>query len=783
MKDLETELLEIDDNQVESDWGIDIMSVIIRYSRYWKWFVAGVLVFLLAAFIFLRYSTPVYNITSSVILKDAKSKKLEPNMNTLDALSVGMVTNLENEIYIMKSRSLVRNVINRLNLHTSYIVEGRIKETDLYTKSPVIVDMEQGQLDNLKQNISFSMQEQNGKLVVKGTSQNMPIDTTFSSFPALLHTPNGNVSFTRRQEVPFVLSKPLQVVIQHPNAVIKEYLANLSVDPASKQAFVLKFSIKTPYPEKGIDFLNSLVEVYNNETIEDNRMEALNTQKFINERIVIINQELSDAEKDVEEYKRSQGLTDIQTDLQRNMQMGSQYEQQLVQVETQLNILNSLNDYVNNPQNRDKTIPGNVGLEDPTLAATTNEYNRLLLERERLSKGMTTDNPVMKKLDEQIGGLRQNIHSSINSVMKGLTIQRRDARNQAGLYGGKIGGLPRQEREFMELSREQQIKASLFLMLLQKREENALALAATANNAKVLDEAIVANKVSPRTNIILLSALLLGLLVPAGIVFLLDKLQYKIRNRADVDRISKVPVLGEIPRYTEGNNIAVQEGEDREIDEAFRMARTNLMLTLGTDQKVVVFTSTVSKEGKSFVALNTAISMALLDKKVLLVGMDLRIPKLKEYLNLKSSNGLTNFLSGFEKDINQLIVPSEILPNLDILISGPIPPNPAELLSRRTLDKAISKLRDEYDYILVDSAPASQVADTLIINRISDATVYVCRADYSSKGFLRFANDLMAKEKLNNMLLVINDVRDFRSGYGYGYGYGYGNDKKKSSKK
>lgn len=779
----------------EQDGNTSIMEVFMRYIRYWKWFLASISVLFVLSFLYIRYTTPIYKVTSSIILKDAKSKKLESGLGTLDGLGLGLmgaVSNVENEMYIMESRSLVRSVINRLNLHTSYIVEGRIKETDLYTKSPVIVDMDQDTLDSLKESIAFTLHIKNNQIEVYGRIKdlsgnvNTNIDTIFSYLPALLRTPIGNISFTQRHGSPLVSEKPINVIIQHPDAVIKEYRENLTIQPASKIASVLDLSIKTAYPDKGKDFLNTLVDVYNNETIEDNKMEVLNTQKFINERILIINSELSEAEKDVEEYKRSQGLTDIQTDLQRNVQMGSQYEKQLVQVETQLSIVRSLNDYVNDPQNKNKTIPTNVGVEDPTLAATTSEYNRLLLERERLSQSMTADNPAMKKLEEQIAGLRQNINSSVSSVQKGLAIQRRDARNQAGLYDGKIGVLPRQEREFMELSREQQIKAGLFLMLLQKREENALALAATANSAKVLDEATLEDKVFPRTAIILLAALLLGLLIPAGLVYLLDILQYKIRTRADVDRVSKVPVLGEIPKYGEDGNVAVKEGETREIDEAFRMARTNLMLTLGSDNKVVIFTSTVSGEGKSFVALNTAISTALLDKKVLLIGMDLRIPRLKEYLNLKTHNGLTNYLSGFEKDIDSLIVPSGIHPSLDVLPSGPVPPNPAELLSRSTLDKAIAKLREEYDYIFIDSAPSSQVTDTLIINRVSDTTVYVCRADYSSKGNLRFANELMAKGKLNNMLLVINDVTDFHRGYGYGYGsgygYGYGNDKKKKSK-
>ena len=366
----------------------------------------------------------------------------------------------------------------------------------------------------------------------------------------------------------------------HPNAVINQYRRALSVEQASKQASVLNLSIETLLPRKGIDFLNMLVEVYNNETIEDNKMEAFNTQSFINERIAIINSELSEAEQSVEDYKLSKGLTDLEIDLQRNMQMGSSYEQQLVKVETQLNVVNSLDGY-QQPRERKKTIPTNVGVEDPTLAATVSEYNRLLLERERFSAGMTDDNPVMVRLDEQIEGLRQNVNASIKSVQQGLSIQRRDARNQANIYGGRVGSMPTREREFMELSREQQIKASLFLMLLQKREENALELAATANSAKVLDEALSEGIVSPRLILVLLAALLLGILLPALFLYLRDMLQYKITTRSDVEKISKVPVMSEIPHHSEESNVVVKEGSDNSINEAFRIARTNLMLSLG----------------------------------------------------------------------------------------------------------------------------------------------------------------------------------------------------------
>ena len=755
-----------------------------KYIRYWKWMVLGVGVALLAAVGYLYYATPVYKVTSSVILKDVQSAQKTPTIGAIDELALlGAVNNVEDEAFVMKSKAVVQAVVDRLNLHTSYIVAGRVKDTDLYTKSPVVVAMERGELDKLKENIEMEMQMVSATAVrVKGITPGLPADTVFEALPALLHTPYGNIGFTRREGVPADYRK-LLVSIRRPEAVIRACRSNLDIQQANRQSSVLNLAFNTSYPTKGRDFLNTLIEEYNNQAIEDKNMEALNTQRFINERIAIIDRELSEAELSVEEYKRSQGLTDLQADLARTMQMSSQYEQQLVEVESQLSIVKSLRDYVNDPANAEQSIPVNIGIEDPTLSATISEYNRLLLQRQRLAQSVTPDNPVMRKLEDEIAGLRAAINSSINSVLEGLATRRKDLMNQANLYSGRIGSMPTQEREFLDLSREQQIKANLFLMLLQKREENALALAAVANKAKVLDEATVEGKVAPRTPMILMAALLLGLLLPGVIIYLVSLFQYRIESRADVEKIAKVPLLAEIPRYDEENdNIAIRKGDRSSIAEAFRMLRTSLMLALGGDKKVVVFTSTVSGEGKTFVAINTALSFALLNKKVLIVELDLRIPRIRQYLHVEAKDGITNYLSGLETDIDKLVVPSGMHECLDVLPTGPIPPNPAELLSHDTLDKAIEHLREKYDYIMIDTPPVSQVADTLIVNRVSDATVYVCRAGYSSKNSLRFANDLMEQGKLNNMLLVVNDVKEFRRGYGYRYGYRYGyhhgNDKR-----
>lgn len=743
--------------------------------RYWKWFISGILISSALAFLYLHRTTPVYKVSSSIILKDARFDA-RAGSDMLDFLLSGASGNVANELYSLKSRSLIRKVVDRLDLHTSYMMKKRGRVIDLYTNSPAMVSMAQSDLDTLRQPIILQLEVNTGtspkSVKVTGTVGHMRVDTLFAILPALLPTPSGNISFTERVGAPPV-NKPYRVVIQHPDAAARRYRAHLNVNPPSKRAFVLNLSFHTTSPALGMDFLNTLVETYNNETIQDKNTESINTQRFIMERIRIIERELTGVEQDIEAYKRKWGLTDFEADVQRNMSMENRYEQQLVEVETQLAIVNSFNEYINDPQNRNKTLPVSIEIADPFLRTTVSEYNRLLLERERLSQSMTKDNPSMVKLDEQLSGLRQNIITSVGSVLKELSIRRRDILAQAGLYGGRIGDIPVQEREFLEISREQRVKSRLFLTLLQKREEISLSLAATANSAKVFDEAMIMGKVAPRTRIVLLVALLAGILLPAGMIYLIDMIRYKVQSRDDVERICKVPVLAEIPHYKGKEHIVVKEDRTDEMDEAFRMVCTNLMFTLGRVGKVVTFTSTVSGEGKTFIAINSAMSMALLGKKVLLAELDLRIPQLKEYFGLDTDEGITLYLAGFEKEIRKLIIPSGIHANLDLLPAGPVPPNPAELLNRPTLESAFSKLREEYDYIFIDSAPLGQVSDTQLVNRVSDANLYVCRVDYSQKNNLLYANELMEKGKLNNMFLVVNDLKKHQQKYGYGYGYGH----------
>lgn len=770
--------------------GIDdkqpLEELIAPYLAQWKWIVLSVIALLIGAFIYLRYAEKIYKVSSTIILKDQEDSRIRGNNAVLTSMDLmGTVSNVDNEIEVLKSKSLIKTTINSLNLHTSYIKKGRVKSMDMYKASPILVSMEQADLDQLKTPYSFTViihKDQSITVIqdIDGKAQEVKI----AKLPALLKTKWGVLTFAFRAGNVPEYESPIEVVIRPPMSIVRLYMRKLSIAPTSNTTSVLAMELLTPEPGKGKDFLNTLVDVYNHDAIADKNREALNTKDFIDERIAIINQELGDAERNVEQYKRSQGLTDLQSDVKLSQQRSSQYEQRLVDVSTQLNMVDYLDRYVADPGNKNKLIPSNVGVSDPTLIATINEYNKQVLERDRLLRTNTESNPIVQKIDGQIDAMRDAIGASISSVKQGLNIARRDAQNQVNLYRSQTGMAPTQERQFSEISREQQIKSSLFLMLLQKREENALALSASANSARILDEASSSGPVEPKRLYVLVLALFLGLTIPILIIFLKDLLHFKIESRLDVDRITKLPILGEIPASKVGN-IAVEENQNRETDEAFRMLRTNLLFQLGKDKKVVIITSTESKEGKTFISINTAISLALLGKKVLLIGLDLRLPRLTEYINIEADSGMSQYLSGYVTDISSLVQESGITPNLYVITSGTVPPNPTELISRDTFEKAIAELRKQFDYIIIDSAPVGLVTDTIVASRAVDATMYVCRANVSHRNSLKFANELSEKNMLPNMGLVVNDITNYFAGYGgygkrlYGYGYGYGYKGKK----
>ena len=783
------------------DKEIDIQELLFKYLIHWPWFVGAVIVCLIAAYVYLYVATPVYNISATVLIKDDKKGGNSNNVAGLDELGLsGLITSsqsIDNEIEVLRSKTLVKEVVSYLNLYVTYQDDDQIPSKELYKTSPVQVSMIPQEAEKLKENIIIEMVVQpQGSLDVNVKMEDKEIQKHFEKLPAILPTDQGTLSFfqatdsissKKNEEV----SSPVQDVrhitatISQPMNVARGYCENLSIEPTSKTTSVVTVSLKNSSLQRGQDFINQLLEMYNRNTNNDKNEIAQKTAEFIDERIGIISKELGSTEADLETFKRDAGITDLSSDAQIALTGNAEYEKKQVENRTQISLVEDLKKYLGH--NEYEILPSNVGLKDITLAAQIDRYNEMLIERKRLLRTSTENNPAIINLDTSIRATKANVQATLEGTLQGLFITKADLDREAKRYMRRISDAPGQERQYVSIARQQEIKAGLYLMLLQKREENAIMLAATANNAKIIDDAIAdVIPVSPKRSIIYLAALCLGIAIPVVVIFLIDLTKFKIEGRADVEKLTSVPVVGDIPltdeKNTKDGSIAVFENQNNLMSETFRNIRTNIQFMLQNDKKVILVTSTVSGEGKSFTSANLAISLSLLGKKVVIVGLDIRKPGLNKVFNLSSKEkGITQYLANPEMDLMSLVQSSDVNKNLYILPGGTVPPNPTELLARDGLDKAIEILKKNFDYVILDTAPIGMVTDTLLIGRVADLSAYVCRADYTHKAEYTLINELFHEQKLPNLCTIINgvDLKKRKYGYYYGYGkygkhYGYG---------
>ena len=769
-----------DDLYEEKEEKIDFHAMLFRYIIRWPWFVASIILCLAGAWLHLRQTTPVYNISASVVIKDdKKGGNSGGNLTALEGLGlVSSVSNIDNEIEILRSKTLIKHVVSELNLYTTYSAPGSFNDVELYKSSPVRVGLTPQEADKLSGPALFELTLSPGNtLDVKATVGGDAYSKRFTKLPALLTTPAGTFTFTLAHDSVTVKEpQTLTAVVSNPLWTAKGYAGALSVEPTSKTTSIVIVSLKNTNKRRGEDFINKLIEVYNRNTNNDKNEVAEKTEEFIAGRIRIINDELFSTEKELETFKRDAGLTDLASDAQLAVSENSAYEKQRVENGTQLNLVSYLAEYISAPDKVNTVLPVNVGLTDQSLPPLISQYNEMVLQRNRLLLNSSESNPVIVNLDTSIRAMRENILTTLRSVKEGLLITKADLDRQAGKFNRRISNAPAQERQLVSISRQQEIKAGLYLMLLQKREENSIALAATANNAKIVDEAMADDyPVSPKTKTVYMIALLMGIGIPVAVIYVMGLLQFRIEGRTDVEKLTSVPIIGDIPLAEEGDgkqgSIAVRENEN------------DLQFMLGEENKVVLVTSTISGEGKTLVATNLAISLSLLGKKVVIVGLDIRKPGLNKVFSLShKEKGITQYLANPQHtDLLSMVQPSEISPNLSILPGGTVPPNPTELLARQALVQAIDILKRHFDYVILDTAPIGLVTDTQIIARVADLSVYVCRADYTHKADYTLLEDLRLGNKLPNLCTVINglDMKKRKYGYYYGYGkygryYGYG---------
>lgn len=786
----------------EETSGFDYKTFLVKLLMYWPWITGCVLAALVGAFFYLKTQTPLYTVSSSVLIKNESSKSGNSGASLAD---LGFVTsstqNFDNELEILRSRTLLKKVVTSLDLYIDYTLPGSFRPTELYKQSPVkvwITPEEADRLGSAEVDLHF---KQNQLYEVTITHNDQEWKKVIEKLPAVFSTPAGVFTFSADSlQSASHVPELIQAEITSPNWVAASFRERLNVTATNKTTTIAQLTLTDSQVARGTDFLNKLVELYNEEGNNDKNEVAAKTAEFIDERINIINHELGTTESELASFKQRAGVVDIANDATQAAGEQANYERAYAENEVQLSLMNHLKNHILSTENQYEVIPANIGLTNGDLNTVVERYNEMLIERKRLLRTSHEDNPAVQSLNASIEVMRNSVMAAIQTAEKGLQINRQALKTQTRKFAGKVSDAPVQEKEYLSMSRQQEIQANLYLMLLQKREENNITLASTANNARVIDEPLAGGQVSPQSSQIYMMALVLGLGFPVGILFLWGLLQFKIKTRADVERITKLPIIGDIPLTEEAKNnaIVVRENRNELMEEIFRSVRTNVQYMLSEGQKVILFTSTTSGEGKSFSAGNLACSFAYMGKKVVIVGLDIRKPGLNKVFQLShKAVGTSQYLADPDHtDLLSLCQKSTVSDNLYILPGGSIPPNPTELVARKALDQAINILKEHFDYIILDTAPIGMVTDTQLIARVADLSVYVCRSGYTAKSEFKLINALKEEGKLPHPCILLNGIdmnqRENGSYYGYGkygkygkygygkkygYGYGYGYEK------
>ena len=612
-----------------------------------------------------------------------------------------------------------------------------------------------------------------GKSEVEFTEQ-------LDSLPALISTPVGTLTLTASSNYRLKPGDVFTATILPPIVEATKFLGSMSVAQASKETDIALVTLTDNNVRRSMDFLRHLIVCYNRQANEDKNEIALRTEEFINDRVVQLNQELGATDEEIENFKRRNSVTGLSTDALQAVQMSNQYSSRLSEANAQIKMLDYLREYVDDPKNEYQIIPSNVGLTDQASIQLIASYNSSVQNRNRLLTALSEDAPQVQTITATIRDLEASIKAALLQARRSAEIMRQGIVSEYSKYSGQVSNAPVQERVLTQIGRQLDVKSGVYLLLLQKREENSIALAATADKGKLIDEPLYEGKVKPKKKFILFVALFFGFAVPFFIIWLISLFRYKIEGHEDVEGLTSLPIVADVALANEKAKstagIVVHENKNTQMDEIFRSMRTNLMFMLQGNQKTILLTSSTSGEGKTFCAANLATSFSVLGKKVVLCGMDIRKPALGRLFSISDKTcGLTTLLKNDQvtmQDLEEQIVNSGINDNLDLLMSGPIPPNPTELLAREVFGNVIQLLQEKYDYVILDTAPIGLVTDTTQIATYADVCVYVCRADYTPKSIFGMVNNLVKEGKLNNACVVINGIDMSRRKNGYYYGYG-----------
>lgn len=755
------------------------------YLHYWPWFILSIIIMLGASFLYLRYSTPIYDTRATILIKDEKNSAISELAAFQDLGLTGSLSpsGFENEIQILKSKSITERVVRELNLNVQYFSKGKVRDSELYENVPFQV-----QIITPEDSLVFPSYPFAIKPVDNKRFNLKVIDTDYShdfSFGQLIKMPIGDIVINSTEHLDNYLNaedEPDEIVvyISDIDRVVAAFRQSIQVDRIMDMSSVIQLTLNSANTAKARAILNELIRQYNQDAMEDRNMVARNTANFINGRLLIISEELDSVETGKVEFKQSNRLTDLKVEGELFLRNETEFAKRAMEVDIQLELIRNMIDYVKDANPTD-LLPTNLGFESERVASTVNMYNQVVLERSRLLGSATEKNPAVVTLTDQLRDLRANVIEGLNNAKRGLEIQKSDIQKESSSIESKIGSAPSKEKVFRSISRQQEIKETLYLYLLQKREENAISLAVTTPKAKVVDYAFSSLRpISPKKNIILLAALILGLLIPFGIIYLQNLLDNKIREKNDVFAVEKnAPLIGEIPKLYKNEDELVKLHDRSILAEAFRMLRTNLqyMSINGTREgkgQVIFVTSTIKGEGKTFCSFNLALTLANAGAKVVLVGADTRNPQIHRYTESASyKNGVVEYLIHTDTTISDYIIPSNLNPNLSLMYSGTIPPNPAELWLRDRAGDLFNELAENFDYVVVDTAPTLLVTDTFLINKYADITLYVMRAGFTERRLLEFPFSNIKSGKMKNVAFVLNNVPMVKIGYGNKYGYYY----------
>ena len=741
---------------------IDIRAIIIKYLRKWYWFVISVFVCVSIAFVHLRITAPQFSVQTTILLRDAQSGSPIPALlNNVGNLNVPI--GVEDEIQILRTRTLTSQVIKELGIETEYFSVRRFRpDVELYplSQSPIRLVTPRNFNDTLSTTLIFDIRRTNRGYNITMEARRDTHSFFVENLSSAISTPFGEIRFNEVSPVP--IGARLRV-ITYPNRVLtSRYLSEIRVAPVSRHSNAINISTISTTPAKAIDILNKLVELYKQDGINERNLTSQSTADFAIEQIALLERDLSNIEMQLEQYRRSHNLTDISSEARILLASMSEYSSRLAEIETQIHLTNFLRDHLTNEINRYSLIPANLAVDDAALRILVQEYNNALLERMRLLRSTNEQNPVIIQMDNTLNVLRNNIMASLNSIVEGLNIARNDLRRREAQFTAQIQNIPTQEREYIELRRRQEVAQSLYVLLLQRQKENEMQLAITVPSARLLDSAFASEQVAPRRMIILFIALMFGFALPIVILYLMDLMNNKIQSKAEFQRLVHAPFAGSIGQNKTSDSIVVKEGKATPIIEMFRHLRTNLQFMIkGEKNPVILVTSSIGGEGKSFISTNLALSFASMNKKVVIIGLDIRNPMLGERFGIpKAEKGMTMFLANPDIKLSEIISESGFQ-NLSVIQAGAVPPNPAELLMSTRLDELIKELKTMFDYIIIDSAPLGIIADTYQINRVADNVLFVVRQDYTPREWIAFINEVHKDGKLNGMSVVLNGTDEF----------------------